>query len=380
MNTVCEIIGDIDRAFAAFLSTEIGYDAAKKTAECALLRAVNDAEALLSDSKTFLSVDEAVALAENLHDVCEHFLVTGSSGTALAAFRLQYQLPAHIDLSRPDSGELCSALSESLDHVFPFSWNEKQREPFIDAALSAGLGSTPEAMTLRSRLTFMKAEALMHSGECDAALLCLTESYSSLADSVLQGAPEADLASLRILRNIRRCLEAKKASRLACRVQRTMDRIKARCGETSRGFAGSRPGDSPLPLKEGWPCAAFAMQDAQAAYDHLSGFKRVQSYGEGRQGHWYYTWDEGYRYLAVCAKCHGYVLVQRSEAHGEEDCYYGDYFPVTGPGQAEALNEQFDGWEIEERFNGKYLAETNGRVSWYDFHLRTRPAADGSRQ
>ena len=372
MEKVYEIISRIDCALGNSLEAECKDYTAQEAILVTLQKAIRDARALAADSTVTLSVHEAVALVNNLNAVCKHLLIMKCSELALEAFSVEYRLPERVDLDGANSDALFVTLREKLDDLFTVAWNAKQQEPFIDAALSSKLGFTPAAMTLKSRLYTLKAETLMRRDETDTALFCLMEAYSGLADSVSQGDVHLDDMRLKLLRNIRRCLDAKGDRRLASWLQRKMDIIKARNGEELDTPVNYRPEGSLPPVREGWPCAAFAMQDAQAAYEHLSDYKVVKHYGEGRHGHWYHTWDDGYRHLGVCPKCHGYILVQRSEYHGEEDSYYGDYFPVSGPAEADEVNEKYDGWEIEEHFPGRYLIENGGPASWYDIHLREK--------
>lgn len=372
MEKVYEIISRIDRALGESVEADFKDYSVQGAVMETLQATIRDVKTLLENSTEKLSVHEAVALVNNLNAVCKHFLLMKCPELALEAFAAQYRLPERINLCSVESDALFATLREKLDDLFTVAWNGKQQEPFIDAALHAKLGFSPAGMGLRSRLYALKAEALIRSNEIDTALFCLMEAYSNLADSVSQSDLNLDDARLKILRNICRCLDTKGDRRLSRWVQRKMDIIKARNGEELDTPAQYRPkGSLPLPRK-GWPCAAFAMRDAQAAYEHLSDYKVVQHYGEGRQGHWYFTWDDGYRHLGVCPKCHGFILVQRSEYHGEEDSYYGDFFPVSGPNEAEELNEKYDGFGIEEHFPGRYLIENGGPASWYDLHLREK--------
>lgn len=368
MENAYEIISRIDRALGESVGADYKDYAAQGAVVETLQEVLRDTKALVEDSAVVLSIHVAVALVNNLNAACKHFLLMKCLELALEAFSVEYHLPERIDLNSAESDALYAALKEALDDLFTVAWNAKQQEPFIDTALPARLGFTPAAMALKSRLYTLKAEILIRSDEPDKALFCLMEAYSSLADSVSQGDLNLDETRLRLLRNIRRCLDAKEDRRLARWLQRKIDIIKARNGMSTPSK------DSLAPVSEGWPCAAFAMQDAQAAYEHLSDYKVVKHYGEGKQGHWYHTWDDGYRHLGVCPKCHGFILVQRSEYHGEEDSYYGDFFPVTGPDEAESLNAKYDGWEIEDHFHGRFLIENGGPASWYDLHLRKNDA------
>lgn len=367
MKEVYEIISRIDHA----LGDSMGKDfTAQGFATGALWGAILSAKALAKNSAVVLSVHEAVALVNNLNAACKHLMLMKHSELALEAFSVEYRLPERVDPNSAESDALFATLKDKLDDLFTVAWNAKQQEPFIDAALHARLGFTTAAMVLKSHLYTLKAEILMRRDETDTALFCLMEAYSCLADSVSQRDMNLDDTRLKLLRDIRRCLDAKGDRRLARWLQRKMDVIKARNGEELDTPAKYRPDGSLPPVRDGWPCAAFAMKDAQAAYEHLSDYKVVQHYGDGKQGHWFHTWDDGYRHLGICPKCHGFILVQRSEYHGEEDSYYGDYFPVSGPAEADEVNKKYDGWEIEEHFPGRYLIENGGPASWYDIHLR----------
>lgn len=361
MKRVYEIIGCIDRALGESVEADFNDFFAQGDVLNALQEAVRDAKALAEDCTAALSIHEAVSLVNNLNAVCKHFLLMKVPELALEAFVVEYRLPERVDLDSTESDALFATLKETLVDLFTVAWNAKQQEPFIDAALPARLGFTPAAMTLKSHLYTLKAEILMRRDEPDTALFCLLEAYSSLADSVSQGDMILDDMRLKLLRDIRRCLDAKGDRRLARWIQRKMDIIKARNG------IDAAPNESLPPVRESWPCAAFAMQDAQAAYEHLSDYKVVKHYGKGE-----FVGSEGYRHLGRCPKCGGFLLVQRSELHGDVDDYYADFFSVNGPADADAINDKFDGESIEEKFPMKYLIETNGRIAWYDLHLRQK--------
>lgn len=115
----------------------------------------------------------------------------------------------------------------------------------------------------------------------------------------------------------------------------------------------------------GYPCKGFEMEDIQQTWKHMQ-LEPIRHYGDECNGHDLYVFDEGKRYLARCSNCGGLVLVQQSEAHGEEDFYYLDCFPVGSSAEAEALNAAYDGFGIEERFPKRFLMSTNGRLSWFD--------------
>ena len=106
-------------------------------------------------------------------------------------------------------------------------------------------------------------------------------------------------------------------------------------------------------------CIAFDMKSAFDAWDHMK-LETVENYGGRAYGHYLHTWDDGERILARCKNCGGYILIQSSEYHGmEDDDYYGDYFPVDSPEEADELNRKYDGWEIETEFPYRYLMTQN---------------------
>lgn len=123
----------------------------------------------------------------------------------------------------------------------------------------------------------------------------------------------------------------------------------------------------------GHACIAFGMDDPREAYAHISrNAKRVAGYGDWCNGHSLHTWDDGSRSLLRCDACGGYLLLQLSEFHGlGHDCYYVDYFPLSGPEEAEGLNATLGGFEIERRFDGRWLnADRPSDPHW----VFTRPA------
>ncbi len=116
------------------------------------------------------------------------------------------------------------------------------------------------------------------------------------------------------------------------------------------------------------PCIGFTFPDVVEAYRHMKYTCEID-YGGEAYGHYLYTWDDGERFLARCKNCGGYILVQRSEYHSftdDPDSYYTDLFPVSSPEEADELNRKYDGFAIERKFKGRYLAETNNRICWID--------------
>ena len=116
----------------------------------------------------------------------------------------------------------------------------------------------------------------------------------------------------------------------------------------------------------GKKCLAFDMEDVGEAWKHME-LEIIEDYGDRAYGHFLHMWDDGKRMLGRCRKCGGYVLVQKSEFHSftdGDDSYYSDYFPVSGREEADSLNRQFNGSEIERAFPERYLRVTNLRLSW----------------
>ena len=115
----------------------------------------------------------------------------------------------------------------------------------------------------------------------------------------------------------------------------------------------------------GQACIGFEMEDPIEARKHMQ-LKLLIDYGDHACGHSLQPWDEGGRRLCRCKACGGYVFIQDSEFHAfdRNDSYYMDYYPVSGPEEADALNREFDGWQLEARFPRRFLSCTNGIWGW----------------
>ena len=116
----------------------------------------------------------------------------------------------------------------------------------------------------------------------------------------------------------------------------------------------------------GKPCEAFSFSNPRKAYEHMK-YRVVTDFGRSQYGHSLYTWDDGRRFLAQCRNCGGYILIQSSEYHSftdSPDDYYTDFFPVSSLEETDELNRKYSGFAIEEEFRGRFLMETNGRISW----------------
>ncbi len=114
------------------------------------------------------------------------------------------------------------------------------------------------------------------------------------------------------------------------------------------------------------PCIAFDMEDAREAYHHMS-FITVEDYGGRIYGHDVHVLKSGSRSLLCCENCGGYALGQYSEYWNpvsKERKDYVDYFPVSGPEEADELNRKYDGSAIEKEFPKRYLKRINGKLSW----------------
>ena len=114
-----------------------------------------------------------------------------------------------------------------------------------------------------------------------------------------------------------------------------------------------------------YSCKGFDLPTAKEAYEHFHGnLTMICDYGDKCNGHYLHTWDDGKRLLCRCDACGGLVLVQESEYHGDEcDDYYTDYFPVASPQQAELLNEEYGGFQLEQEWKDKAVFSTNGHIS-----------------
>lgn len=112
-------------------------------------------------------------------------------------------------------------------------------------------------------------------------------------------------------------------------------------------------------------CIAFQMAEAKDAFDHMV-LESVCNYGSHAYGHSLHTWDEGERILCRCKNCGGYVLIQMSEFHSfsGNDSYYSDYFPVESEAEADELNRKYGGFEIESKFEGRYLIRDGSKPHW----------------
>jgi hypothetical protein len=103
------------------------------------------------------------------------------------------------------------------------------------------------------------------------------------------------------------------------------------------------------------------MENAGQALDDMK-LEKITDYGSQANNIIYHAWDSGERWLGRCKKCGGLVLVQESEYHGQEDDCYTDYFPVYSSNEAQSYNLKFNGFEIEKKFPGKFIMQTNNHL------------------
>lgn len=112
------------------------------------------------------------------------------------------------------------------------------------------------------------------------------------------------------------------------------------------------------------PCIAFEMDDVKDAVEHMSWWT-VEEYGDSKYGHDLYVWDDGRRSLLKCRNCGGWCLYQHSTYRNDDDWgkddHYEDFFPISGPWEADELNEKYNGYDIERAFSGRYLIRDNGK-------------------
>ena len=100
------------------------------------------------------------------------------------------------------------------------------------------------------------------------------------------------------------------------------------------------------------------MDGREEQYEHLRKLIKLEDFGDYCNGHYLHTWDDGHRYLCICPECDALVLVQFSEFHGCEDSYYKDFFSVSSREEAIFLNENYDGYEIENNWDLKRIYKT----------------------
>lgn len=115
-------------------------------------------------------------------------------------------------------------------------------------------------------------------------------------------------------------------------------------------------------------CCVFGKRDPQIALNELH-FDIVKAYGDKCGDVVLHTWDEGQRDLVRCRDCGKLLLRQFSEFHGEEDSCYVDFFPVENKEDAESLNKQYNGFQIEVYLQRPFLSETNDKAAWLNKEL-----------
>lgn len=112
-------------------------------------------------------------------------------------------------------------------------------------------------------------------------------------------------------------------------------------------------------------CIGFQLEMVTDALEHMD-YEIIRDYGDYAYGHFLYTWDDGKRLLGRCRKCGGYILIQTSEFHSftGDDSYYTDFFPVDSEQEADELNMKYNGFEIESKFNEKYIIRDGIWIGW----------------
>jgi hypothetical protein len=115
----------------------------------------------------------------------------------------------------------------------------------------------------------------------------------------------------------------------------------------------------------GKKCCLFDHADAGEVI--RGGFlEKVKNYGDaylnrdGSVRHYLFTWDDGGRMLQRCTKCGALFLVQFSEYHGPEDCYYSDWFQVDDEATAELINATWNGFVIESAYDAPAIFGSGG--------------------
>lgn len=115
-------------------------------------------------------------------------------------------------------------------------------------------------------------------------------------------------------------------------------------------------------------CKAFKMEDPEKALKHIrDNWEKIENYGDWLYDHPLYLWDDGKRILGKCEECDQLFLLQCSEFHDfydGDDSRYDDYFPVSSSKEADELNKNYSGEQIEFNYKNKWLCVTNGNAVW----------------
>ena len=119
------------------------------------------------------------------------------------------------------------------------------------------------------------------------------------------------------------------------------------------------------PSRETYPCKGFDLPTAEEAHEHFRDkLTELIDYGDFAYGHRLCTGaDKGKRILCRCSECGGLILIQQNESFFDHD----DYFPVRSHWEADQLNKTYDGIQIEQEWNGKWLSFTRNKVTGHNW-------------
>ena len=113
-------------------------------------------------------------------------------------------------------------------------------------------------------------------------------------------------------------------------------------------------------------CIGFDRPTQREAYRHFAGqLILLKDYGDMCNGHCLHSWDDGWRRLYRCAGCGGLVLMQRSYFNNYDDAdeRYDSYFPIDSEEEAQQLNEQVSGYDLEMGWRWRMVALKNGQLA-----------------
>lgn len=118
-------------------------------------------------------------------------------------------------------------------------------------------------------------------------------------------------------------------------------------------------------------CCIFSHTNASIAIIHFE-YELIKNLGksvynnDGSFKHYNYVWDDGGRKVIRCKNCGAIFLYQWSEFHnnyGGQDSYYDNFFLVKNLVEAEFLNKNYSGFELET--NHKGLKLWNSKDVWH---------------
>lgn len=124
------------------------------------------------------------------------------------------------------------------------------------------------------------------------------------------------------------------------------------------------------PLRETYPCKGFDLPTAEEAHEHFwDKLTELIDYEDYCNGHRLSTgFEKGKRILCRCSECGGLILVQKNVTFDYiSNPDYDDFFPVRSHWEADQLNNNYDGNQIELEWKGKWLSLTRNKVTGHNW-------------